>query len=885
MVPYSLARRLSDWWNGLRDGWKEIPSRAGHPRPVPISTPHRDLILHRAQEVYAQEYLRLSKVGLPLPGKIAKTEAELTAMREARARALAALEEARRPLSAEEELLRWPGDEGRSDALVRKRRREGRVHRIRSATRQLDALDERIAAGERDLAADRALREKLHAGAVQRVRRFRHHTERRIALYLRALLRFHPDKDWAAENLGRIPGLPNWAESRSGEGAPSMSVSPLQPAIEYEIELTLPESVFGADCPEPFRLTEPGAAPRHFRLTREATGLRLRDFGHGNGPYIDGQLVKSALLAAGDHFDFGDQCYVVKPGCDRLTVFSLGTCDLVAWGLKARSGTRDRICDLSFVHQAGGVLAILGPSGAGKSSLFAALLGELPLAEGELYFEGLSPATHLAQIRERLGFVPQHDDLFDTLTVKRHLGYSYRLRTARKAVDERVDEVCAILELTDSRHQLVGTLSGGQRRRVSIAIELLSEPALLMLDEPTSGLDLGLDKEVMRFLNNYAAQGKTVVLVTHTPSHLSLAHRVLILMEGGRPVYFGEPENTLDVLGVLDYADLMTMLRKRPDDLAGRQDNSGQRYKEAHRAAEHAKAGHRGGSTRRLRSRRVGRRSLRQLGVLIRRQFEVLTTRGISTNHLTEFHRMRAVLTACTPLVIATLSAVLAALVTGGKGLGTSSPDAVTGLSLLTTLCVLSGQALTYSDLVAEHPIIKREHRTGVLLSALVVAKWLVFCAVAVLQALLMTVVFCLIRPGPAEGLVGNSFLELFAGLAALSIASMSLGLLISASVHKLEQAMAAVTASSVAQIALNGLTADLSNNTVLNILAWPLPDRWGVAAVAATVGIPGGSDALWQRTAEQWLFDMAVLAGQAAVFSTLALVVLRIRLAPARIV
>src|SRR5262249_13221090 len=154
-----------------------------------------------------------------------------------------------------------------------------------------------------------------------------------------------------------------------------------------------------------------------------------------------------------------------------------------------------------------------------------------------------------------------------------------------------------------------------------------------------------------------------------------------------------------------------------------------------------------------------------------------------------------------------------------------------TALSLLVTLCMLTGQALTYSDVVSEFNIIRREHRTGTVTLAVLLSKWLVFAVAAVAQAALITAVFLQIRPGPVHSLFTAPGGERCGTLAAMRVAAMPFGLLISGLANKLKQAVALATGASIAQIALNGAAANLSNNPVLGALAWPLPARWGLAA------------------------------------------------------
>src|SRR5262249_6411877 len=142
------------------------------------------------------------------------------------------------------------------------------------------------------------------------------------------------------------------------------------------------------------------------------------------------------------------------------------------------------------------------------------------------------------------------------------MDYAARLRAPSSAPRQRqrIAEVCRQLRIDQRLDQLVGTLSGGQRKRVSIALELLTEPSLLMLDEPTSGLDAGMAREVMNILKEYAEAGRTVIVITPSPTHLRMAQQVLVLASEGRPVYSGLPIGELRALRVANHADLMDQL-------------------------------------------------------------------------------------------------------------------------------------------------------------------------------------------------------------------------------------------------------------------------------------------------------------------------------------
>ncbi|MBB5083313.1 ATP-binding cassette domain-containing protein [Nonomuraea endophytica] len=879
-LAYDVRTRWSDWWHGLRDGLRQIPDRPKAPRPEPISSPHRDVIIGEAQQVYHQEYIRHQRQIAPLPGQIAEAGSREAAARETSRLADARVAALERPLTAEEERERRPGDTGLDDAAVRERRRRSRARHLAAAREAAARAKTALGAATADRVRAEALREQSLQVASARVRLAERLYGRRLDAYLRSLLRFHPDKAWVADQLRFGGQAPAWVR-RAATVAPPAEVEPVRPPA-FRIDLGPGENVFGADSAEPYRLGEPYAAPRHFRLARDGEHLRLRDFGRGNGPYIGGGAVREALLAPGDHFDFGEYRYYVLPGLDALDVSRLGERKVVALGLEASTDKYFRIRDMSFVQPESTLLAILGPSGAGKSSLFSALLGELPLSAGELYFEGLSLAGHGPQIRERLGFVPQGTDLLATLTVDQLLRYAYRLRGPGRRAGTRVGEVCRDLKLDERRHYRVSALSGGQQRRVSIAMELLNKPTLLLLDEPTSGLDPGLDHEVMTFLRDYAETHEaTVMIVTHAVEHLGQAHQVLVVVKQGRPVFYGPPERVLPDLERERWAALMKDLDVQADAFALRY-GSRQADAEARDAAAQIRArGSEAGPGPRVKRRRPPATFTRQWRVLLSRQVALLATRGVRAGS-TGPVRMWAV--ALMPFLVAAGSAALAAWVTGPDGLGKgASGDAVTAISLLTTLAMLSGQALTYSDIVAEMGTITREHRTGVLVTAVLAAKWQVFAAVAILQALIMALVFTWIRPGPAASLWTTPTLDLFLVLAVLSVSAMSLGLLISVSVRKLEQAVLAVTLTSVAQIALNGSTADLSGGGALAVTAALLPDRWGLAAAASLTGLPGKREALWAHTSGQWFFDLFMCAALAVAYSLIAVAVLSARLTPRR--
>lgn len=207
--------------------------------------------------------------------------------------------------------------------------------------------------------------------------------------------------------------------------------------------------------------------------------------------------------------------------------------------------------DVSLSIQRGEFVGILGPSGCGKSTLLKTLSAQRQPSSGRVLLNGDPPSDALA--RAQIGYVPQDDIVHACLKVERALRYSARLRMPphvdRRRIDERVEEVLAMMELGERRKNRIDCLSGGQRKRVSIGVELLTRPPLLLLDEPTSGLDPSLEEKMMDLFLRLAQEGRTVILTTHIMQSLDRLHLVVV-MAAGRLLFFGPPADAPGFFGV-----------------------------------------------------------------------------------------------------------------------------------------------------------------------------------------------------------------------------------------------------------------------------------------------------------------------------------------------
>ncbi len=208
----------------------------------------------------------------------------------------------------------------------------------------------------------------------------------------------------------------------------------------------------------------------------------------------------------------------------------------------------------------GEMCALIGPSGAGKSTLIRVLLGLRSPNKGSVTM-GRLPATEMGPV----GYVPQDDILHRGLTVQRELSYAAELRMPGTSKEERESRIAEILEqvdLSDRSRVRIRKLSGGQRKRVSIALELLTRPPLLILDEPTSGLDPGLEVRTMTLLSQVAGTGRIVLVATHAMESVERAQALCVLV-GGHVAFFGPPKKALSYFRVERYADLFRQLEKQ----------------------------------------------------------------------------------------------------------------------------------------------------------------------------------------------------------------------------------------------------------------------------------------------------------------------------------
>ncbi len=305
-------------------------------------------------------------------------------------------------------------------------------------------------------------------------------------------------------------------------------------------------------------LDDPTVSRVHALLRPEGSGLALLEDRSSNGLFINGKKAgRLSRIAAGTEVRIGRGRF----RWDGKQLTQQG--DQLRFGIEVRDlELPDRLRSLSLSIDGGQLVALVGGSGAGKSSLLTTIAGQNPEYSGQIQISGDDLRSSICALRPLMGFVPQDDIVHPELSISEVLTFAARLRIPdREARQPAVERVLKLLEIDHRRNALVRDLSGGQRKRVNIGMELVADPRLLFLDEPTSGLDPGLDRRMMRLLRQLADRGHTVLVVTHATANVNMCDQLIFLGRGGRLCYAGSPSGCLQRYGVgTDFAEVYERL-------------------------------------------------------------------------------------------------------------------------------------------------------------------------------------------------------------------------------------------------------------------------------------------------------------------------------------
>lgn len=323
-----------------------------------------------------------------------------------------------------------------------------------------------------------------------------------------------------------------------------------------------------------------GISNRHARLMKTGGGVTIEDLNSTNGVYLNGKRISRQIITPNDAVQVGS--FEIKVDLQGVIgVFDTRSktridCVKISQTVKNRAGGGmiTLLDDISLCIQPNDFVGLLGPSGAGKSTLMDALNGMRPASGGSVLINNLDLYENIDSFKQAIGYVPQDDIIHRELSVYRTLYYVAKLRLSRDVsrdeIDQIINEVLDVTGLTERKNVPVSQLSGGQRKRVSIAVELITKPSVIYLDEPTSGLDPATEEKIMKLFRQIAESGRTVILTTHAMENVKLFDKIVILMRG-KLVFYGKPEEALAYTGATSFKELYDKLEDPVEEAVAKQ--------------------------------------------------------------------------------------------------------------------------------------------------------------------------------------------------------------------------------------------------------------------------------------------------------------------------
>lgn len=603
----------------------------------------------------------------------------------------------------------------------------------------------------------------------------------------------------------------------------------------------------------------------HAKIVRETDGYYIYDSGSTNGVIVNNRRVsgrerlheKDVISITNSKLIF---TAVMISYCCYKSGISVDASDIV---IRRGTGRRSFIISdhVSLSIRPGELIAIIGGSGAGKSTILNCMCGYLQPTQGEVFINGVNLYQNFDSLKKLVGYVPQSDIVYDNLTLYDMLLYTAKLRLPKDITpaerEAAITRAIDLVELPEKRNSLIKALSGGQRKRASIAVELLSDPNLLFLDEPASGLDPGTERNLMQSLRKMADGGKTVILVTHSTLQLKMCDKIVFMGKGGNLCFYGSYDEALGFFGVSDIVDVYNLITEQAKQWST--------VFESTRAAP--------GKVRQTAavSGKARESRFNQLRVLSARYLKLVVN-----------DRQRLLLL----LVQAPLLAVLISFVADGKQFDQYEMTK----SLLFALSCSAfwvGMLNAIQEICKERTIMKREYMTGLSLGAYVSSKIIVLGILCLIQSVMITGVFGAMVGWPEEGVLFDPFFELLTTTFLTAVASTAMSLFVSSLFTNADRAMTVAPILLMPQILFSGLIFKLSGAT--EIISWFAVCRWSMEGYGTTANlndlplklqqegilIPHEAESFFEFTVSHVLVSWGILVLYTVVFLVLARVVL----------
>lgn len=537
----------------------------------------------------------------------------------------------------------------------------------------------------------------------------------------------------------------------------------------------------------------------HATIERSADGAyTLRDSDSRNGTYVNGRKIRGITRVTKK-----DKIYIgrhqlslegkTKDLRDELAITAIGIEKTYINGKKPVKALKKM--DLAIPSKS--LLAIMGPSGCGKSTLLKALNGDTPASKGKVFLFNQELLVNYEYLKTQIGYVPQDDIIHKQLTIQQCLYFTAKLRLDNlpdEDIEKKINQVLTDLNMFDEKgilikDKLISSLSGGQRKRVSIAVELMTDPLILFLDEPTSPLDPQTIEDFLENLQELSKKGTTVIMVTHKPEDLDYMDEVIFMAEGGNIVYYGDSKRYKEYFSVHTAVSVFSQI-------------TGESKKEWIKKYLNPRPLSNSSSSSDIKA-PSEKSKIDQFYWLTKRYFKIKTNDKVNSFIM---------------LIQAPIIAILICVI--------FEEISAAVLFMMAISSIWLGTQNAAREIVSENAIYKRERMFNLQIFPYLLSKISVLSFFSIIQSAIFILILAIRYSDTILSL--NDPIEAFLWMSFLSIAATFLGLLLSAIVDTTEKAMTIVPLILIPQIMLAGLIAKVSNGFVEFISYFTL-SRWGV--------------------------------------------------------
>lgn len=593
------------------------------------------------------------------------------------------------------------------------------------------------------------------------------------------------------------------------------------PSAPSELRMDRPRLMIGRDANCDIVLDHPTVSVQHAEIVAGPSGVRIKDVSRGgSGLRVNRQLVTRTFLQTGDEIAIGPYRLVFDGALLQQRAAGRGM-RLDAEGVRFDVGQKTILEPTSLSVAPHELVAIIGESGAGKSTLIKSLCGVNRPTGGRVMIDGEPVRTRLNDI----GYVPQDEIVHRLLTVREALSYAAELRLPQDTpVEDRDAAVGRVLEevgLTEHADTRVEDLSGGQRKRAGVAVELIDEPGLLFLDEPTTGLDPGLEHRMMLLFRSLADGGRALLLVTHATRSLRLCDKVAVMGRGGLLCFYGSPDEALEFFSIAHFDDLYLAM----EGVGAAEWHA--RFTQLHGAPFSPP------DAMAARGRVAPRREIGPQASTLARRYAKLFFRD---------RRNLRILALQVPLLALGIALLFKRDVFARDGALTMPGEAAQLLFLLVTVSVWFGAIAAAREIIKERTVLQREVAVGVRLQAYVASKVVLLFALTAAQAVALALIVLTLRPlhEPGSAVVTVMFL-----LVMSAWGGVAMGLLVSAVVSSEDQASSFIPLILVPQLLFGGAIVPTHEmGFVMAALSKLIVAQWAFAGAGNTIHLQDRIDA-----------------------------------------